>query len=136
MKADAGPDRWIHDGAFTTLGGPNTILPGNNTGNYLYHWEPFIFLSDSTVPNPFAFPPYDYTYYLTVTELNSGFMCKSVDTVVVYIDCGDFYLPNAFSPNSTSTVVNRFRVLNKEIVKLNYFRIYDRWGVLVFEKRY
>ncbi len=133
VKADAGPDRWIHDGAFTTLGGPNTILPGNNTGNYLYHWEPFIFLSDSTVPNPFAFPPYDYTYYLTVTELNSGFMCKSVDTVVVYIDCGDFYLPNAFSPNSTSTVVNRFRVLNKEIVKLNYFRIYDRWGVLVFE---
>src|ERR1019366_5814006 len=82
VKADAGPDRWIHDGATTTLGGPFTTL----VGLYDYHWEPFQFLSDSTVPNPYAFPPYDYTYYLTVTELNDGFGCKAMDTVVVHLD--------------------------------------------------
>lgn len=129
VKADAGPDRWILDGATTTLGGPFTTL----AGQYLYHWEPFQFLSDSTVPNPFAFPPYDFTYYLTVTELNDTFKCKSMDTVVVHLDCGDFHLPNAFAPNSTSPVVSRFGILNKEIISLHYLRIYDRWGIEVFE---
>lgn len=129
VKADAGPDRWVHDGAITTIGGPYTTL--NNS--FRYHWEPFNFLSDSTVPNPYAFPPYDYTYYLTVTDNSDGITCSDIDTVVVRMDCGDFYLPNAFAPNSSSTAVNRFTILNKEIIKLSYFRVYDRWGVLVFE---
>jgi gliding motility-associated-like protein len=129
VKADAGPDRWIHDGATTTLGGPMTTLDGR----YTYHWEPLQFLSDSTVPNPYAYPPYDYTYYLTVTELNGALHCTAMDTVVVHINCGDFYLPNAFSPNSASPDVNRFGIINKGLVKLSYLRVYDRWGVLVFE---
>ena len=126
IRADAGPDRWILDGAKSLLGGPMTTLDKQ----YNYHWEPFEFLSDSTVPNPYCFPPNDYTYYLTVTD-EAG--CTAKDTVVVHLDCGDFYVPNAFSPNSPYSAVNRFGVNNKEIVKLNHFRVYDRWGILVFE---
>ncbi len=129
VHADAGPDRWIRDGATSTIGGPYTTL----AGDYIYHWEPFEFMSDSTVPNPYVYPPYDYTYYLTVTEIHDGFACKSMDTVVVHADCGNFYLPNAFAPNSTSTAVQRFGILNKAIIKLDHFRIFDRWGNIVFE---
>jgi gliding motility-associated-like protein len=135
VKADAGPDRWIMDGAQTTLGGPfTTIAPGDpyTTIGYSYHWFPFQFLSDSTMPNPVATPPYDYTYYLQVTELNDTFKCSSLDTVVVHVNCGDFHLPNAFSPNSSSFDVAFFGILNQGIQKLNYFSIYDRWGELVF----
>lgn len=133
IHADAGPDRWIHDGATTILGGPLTTL-----GAFTYHWSPFQYLSDTTVPNPAAFPPYDFTYYLTVTGetvvgLGDTLICKSMDTVVVHLDCGDIYIPNAFAPNSESIVVSRFGILNKEVIKLNSFRIYDRWGIMVYE---
>lgn len=136
VKADAGPDRWIRDGVTSTLGGAYTTRYNSITledGMYNYRWYPFEFMSDSTVTNPVVNPPYDYTYYLEVTELNDTFKCKSIDTVTVRVNCGDIVLPNAFSPNSTNAAVNRFGILNNQIVKLNYFRIYDRWGVLVFE---
>ncbi len=129
VQADAGPDRYILDGAQSILGGPFTTL----AGQYIYKWEPFQYMSDSTVPNPYVYPPTDFTYYLTVTELNDTFGCVAKDTVVVRLNCGDFYLPNAFSPASQHTAVNRFGILNQSIVKLNHFRVYNRWGVLVFE---
>ncbi len=132
VKADAGPDRWIHDGATTIIGGPYTSEGSNLT----YHWEPYQFLSDSAVPNPAAFPPFDYTYYLTVTSQTiigtDTLTCQSKDTVVVHTNCGDIYLPNAFAPNSESSAVNHFGIINKELIQLNYFRIFDRWGVEVF----
>lgn len=128
VTADAGPDRYIMDGAGTTLGGPGTTL-----GLYNYHWAPYQFLSDTTVPNPVANPPYDYTYYLTVTELNDGLQCSRSDTVVLHLVCGDFVLPNVFAPESANPGVNKFGLLNKEVSRLNSFRIYNRWGTLVFE---
>lgn len=128
VKADAGPDRYVRDGAISVLGGPFTSM-----GTYSYHWEPFQFLSDSTVPNPYANPPYDFTYYLTVTEQGEGYQCTSKDTVTVRITCGDFYLPNAFVPTSGNPVSSRFGILNNALIKLNFFRIYNRYGQLVFE---
>jgi hypothetical protein len=133
VHADAGPDRWILDGASTVLGGPYTT-----TGAYTYHWSPYIWLSDSTVPNPVATPPYDYTYYLTVsgttiTERNDTLTCTAMDTVNVHVQCGDFYLPNAFSPNSGYAPTAYFGPLNEQIIQLSYFRIYNRWGQKVFE---
>ena len=131
VYADAGPDRTIVDGAYTTLGGPNS----STFGNISYYWQPYQFMqsSDTIMTNPTVNPPYDYTYWLTVTELNDGLMCTAVDTVVVHVTCGDFVLPNAFSPNSAYSGVNRFGIMNNQIAHLAYFRIYDRWGVLVFE---
>ena len=129
VVADAGPDRWIADGASTIIGGPNTSL----NALYQYQWTPYQFLSDSTLPNPVANPPYDFTYYLTVTTLDGEFQCTAKDTMVIHVNCADIVVPNAFSPASASPLTNKFALINKEISKLNYFRVYDRWGVLVFE---
>ncbi len=128
VKADAGPDRYIKDGATSIVGGPYTSM-----GNFVYHWEPFQFMSDSTVPNPYVNPPYDFTYYLTVTEQGVGYQCSAKDTVTVRVTCGDFYLPNAFAPSSANPGSNRFGILNNSLVKLNYFRIFNRLGQMVFE---
>ena len=129
VVADAGPDRWIADGAATIIGGPNTTL----NALYEYQWEPYQFLTDSTLPNPRANPPYDFTYYLTVKTLDGEFQCTAKDTMVIHVTCADIAVPNAFSPASASPLTNKFALLNKEISKLNYFRVYNRWGVLVFE---
>jgi gliding motility-associated-like protein len=128
VNADAGPDRTIKDGAISVIGGPYT-----SKGTFIYHWEPFQFMNDSTVPNPYVNPPYDFTYILTVTEAGEGYQCRSKDTVTVRVDCGDFNVPNAFAPTGTHSGSNRFGILNNSVIKLNYFRIFNRYGQLVFQ---
>jgi gliding motility-associated-like protein len=140
IKADAGPDRWIHDGASTLLGGPFTTLFDSSYGHdYSYHWGPFQYLNDSLLSNPTAKPPYDFTYYLTVSDsfVRNGqvIRCVDRDTVTVHLDCADLYLPNAFAPNSTNPLTNHFGILNKELVQLNSFQIFDRWGNEVFDTK-
>lgn len=60
--ADAGPD--IH-----TCLGDTTVIQGLGYGagpSYEFQWTPFIGLSDSTVPNPIAAPPFTHIYTLVV----------------------------------------------------------------------
>ncbi len=128
VKADAGPDRTISDGATTLLGGP---LTSTGTG-YSYTWFPPLYLSNTGVTNPNASPHSDFTYYLQVTELNDSLQCQSIDTVVVHVDCGSLYLPNAFSPGSANQGANTFGILNRQVVQLTYFNVFDRWGNEVF----
>ncbi|GIV42553.1 MAG: hypothetical protein KatS3mg034_1863 [Vicingaceae bacterium] len=63
-----------------------------------------------------------------------NYTCTNTNCVTVYVDewnCGDVFVPNIFSPNNDGR--------NDEITPLNNcieyleFRIYDRWGNLVFE---
>jgi len=138
VTADAGPDRWINDGASTIIGGPfTTLFDSSNAIDYTYNWQPFQYLSDSTVPNPTANPPYDFTYVLTVSDEvirnNDTIRCTAKDTVTVHVNCDNIYLPNAFTPNSNNPLTNRFGILNKQIVQLNSFMIFNRWGEEVFE---
>lgn len=125
-KADAGPDRTISDGAKTVLGGPLTT----QGPNYTLNWKPNQFIQDLVGPNPEVKPPFDYTYYLEVTNTDG---CYDIDTVVVHVDCNNINLPNAFMPESTNPTTNTFGLANRQIVKLNSFSIYDRWGVQVFK---
>lgn len=125
-KADAGPDRTINDGAATVLGGPMTT-----TGpDYTLNWFPVQFINDLTIANPVVKPPFDYTYYLEVTNSDG---CYDIDTVVVHVDCNDINIPNAFIPESSDPSMNTVGLLNNQIVKLNSFSIYDRWGQQVFQ---
>ncbi|OSZ81786.1 hypothetical protein CAP35_00520 [Chitinophagaceae bacterium IBVUCB1] len=124
VQADAGPDRTLADGANTLLGGPFTSIGIN----YTYKWLPDRYLNNFGIANPTAFPPFDYTYYLFVTD-TSG--CQAIDTVLVNVGCNDVNLPNAFAPEGRNTQ-NRFGLANSQIVKLAVFSIYDRWGKEVF----
>ncbi len=125
-KADAGPDRYMFDGAKTMLGGPLT----STTPGHTFTWLPTPFINDINIPNPIVNPPYDFTYYLEVTDT---FGCYDIDTVVIRVSCNNLNLPNAFVPESRNSVTNKFGVMNKQIIQLNHFRVFDRWGKLVFE---
>lgn len=126
VKADAGVDRVLSDGSTTVLGGPMTT----EGDLFAYVWTPTNFLSDPLSPNPSSNPFYDVTYALTVTSKFLG--CVSTDTVVVKVGCNDVNLPNAFTPEDHSANNDFFGLINKNIIKLNFFRIFDRWGKEVF----
>lgn len=127
LQSDAGPDRTIKDGASTLLGGPGT----SQGTNHQRTWFPNQYIDNIYSDNPLVKPPHDFTYYLTVTDTGSAKKCSSIDTVVVYVECDDVNLPNAFMPESGGSRA-KFGLLNRKIAKLEKFNIYDRWGKMVF----
>lgn len=129
IKADAGADRVLFDGASTLLGGPMTTVSDSVT-LFTYNWFPDQNLTANNIPNPVASPTTDFTYYL---EVRNSFGCYDIDTVIVGVNCNSINLPNAFLPESKNSNTNTFGVLNNQIVKLNYFIIFDRWGKKMFE---
>ncbi len=101
-------------------------------GGYTYSWTPTGTLDDPTSQHPVATPEETTTYIVTITDGP----CTRRDTVIITVSdliCGqpDVYVPNAFTPdgNGQNDVV---RVRGNNIRSM-LFRIYDRWGELVFE---
>jgi gliding motility-associated-like protein len=63
-------------------------------------------------------------------------ICAKMDTVLITtfeFICGDpyLYIPNAFSPNNDGE--NEILYVRGALVEEMVFRIYDRWGEMVFE---
>lgn len=133
LKADAGPDRTIVDGATTMLGGPYT----DDADHLLKRWTPDQYINDVYSDHPLVSPPHDFTYYLhlrdttTLTIEGQPFQCSAIDTVVIHVECENVNLPNAFMPESGGSRA-KFGLLNRKIIKLDHFNIYDRWGKQVF----
>lgn len=127
IAADAGPDRTMSDGSSTALGGPNT-----STGEgYEYRWTPDIGLTGSMwTPFTTVKPPYSLTYYLEVYN-DDG--CRAMDSVSITVPCDKVALPNAFMPGSTNGSIGIFKLLNTQFSKINSFKVYDRWGKVMFE---
>ena len=68
-------------------------------------------------------------YWVRVTNING---CTGIDTINVIVDCSGLYFPQAFTPNDDKWN-NFFGPLgNLSIVKNYTFRVYDRYGQLVF----
>lgn len=115
----------------TIVEGGSTILYASpNSNNYSYTW-----IEGTSSPNSSTTqvsPTETTTYYITVEE--NG--CTKSDSITIYVKelkCGeeDVYIPNAFTPNSDNANDNLY-VRGNNIEEL-LFRVYDRWGELVFE---
>ena len=124
-KADAGPDRIITDGSSILIGGPLTT----EGPQYTYTWFPNQYMENAFTPVTRVNPANDITYYLQVRDTHG---CVDIDTVIVKVECNDLNLPNAFAPESKNGSASTFGLMNRQIVQLNYFRIFDRWGRQVF----
>jgi gliding motility-associated-like protein len=127
VVADAGQDRWVADGATTVLGGARL----SRGKEFSYQWNPPLYLDNAFIPNPTCAPLDVQPYYLTVTNDSSS--CVAYDTVWVRTECTDVHLPNAFNPVSDQPENRNFGLFNKNVVKLEYFKILNRWGQVVFE---
>jgi gliding motility-associated-like protein len=75
--------------------------------------------------------PSKSTVYQALVESTNG--CKSkAEFQVFVVQENQVYAPTAFSPNGDNKN-DRFFLAGKKNLKVTYFRIFDRWGTLVFE---
>jgi|LakMenEpi03Aug12_release.lakeMendotaPanAssembly.Ray.scaffolds.fasta_scaffold12861_7 gliding motility-associated-like protein len=117
--------------------GNDTVIVKENTiqfqgsGAVDYFWNPSSFLSNANISNPTAYYPDSgrYTYILQGTTANG---CIGYDTMNVIVATGPYVsVPNAFTPNSDGNN-DIFRILAAGYRKLNSFKIFNRWGQLLY----
>jgi gliding motility-associated-like protein len=102
----------------------------NASGGDAYLWTPPTGLTNPDIPNPVANLNEDITYFLRVTT-DEG--CVGLDTlnVRVFRTAPDIFVPTAFTPNGDR--LNDFLVpVPVGISEFEYFRVYNRYGQLVF----
>ncbi len=100
----------------------------NVSGSDNILWTPNESLSCFDCPNPFA-TPLTTTIYEVSDPTNS---CSNVASILVTVEeKGFLYVPTAFSPNSDSQN-DLFRVHHFN-VDAYHMRVYNRWGVLMWE---
>ena len=100
------------------------------TGGVNYLWLPTGPLNNPSSPSPLAILQQDTRFTVRVTDFAG---CVGTDTMLIKIYEGTtYYLPNAFSPNADG-VNDIFRPIPAGIVSTDWFRIYSRYGQLVFE---
>lgn len=99
-------------------------------------WSPNRFLSFDAVGGqlrPFAKPLDDITYTLRIFDING---CLSEEFVTVELDRNrNIFIPTIFTPNNDDR--NDVFSINagEGVTKINYFKIFNRWGGLVFERQ-
>jgi gliding motility-associated-like protein len=110
-----------------------TQITGRNFVNYQYNWIPSTSLSSSSIYNPVATLSQQQQYLIRMVSEISG--CVTTDTLLVRIfDEPDIWVPKAFTPNGDGKN-DVLRPILVQIREFKFFRVYNRWGNLVFESR-
>ena len=112
-----------------------TLYPGETyqmdpqTNCTSFAWFPPAGLNNAYISNPIANPVLSTEYVVYGT---TEWGCKTSDSINIYVDPQSLLaLPNAFTPGNGPN--NEFKIIIQGIATLNYFRIFNRWGNLVFE---
>ena len=123
LVANAGPQD-----TSVVLGEP---LQLQATGGTIYLWDPSTYLDDPNIANPVSTPQNNITY---TVHVSNAIGCAALDTIrvhVFYLPPG-LYVPSAFTP-ANDGLNDLFRPIALGIKNLVYFRVYSRWGMLLYE---
>jgi gliding motility-associated-like protein len=94
-----------------------------------YEWSPAYGLNNAYTSSPVAILNRDVTYYITGT---TALHCEGSDTINIKVYKGpEIYVPNAFTPNGDGKN-DLMKPIAVGIKQYHYFRIYNRWGKVVF----
>jgi gliding motility-associated-like protein len=121
------PDQTLAAGTLFPL---NSVI--QNGPIRFWIWSPAADLSCATCPLPNAYVRSNTTYMVTV---KNNYGCEASDSMQVKVFCQDsqVFVPNAFSPDGDG-INDVLMVRGKGIVSVAYFRVFNRWGQLVFER--
>jgi hypothetical protein len=97
-----------------------------------YQWSPSTDLSDPDIADPIGM--YEsglntITYQVTATDSFGCYGTASVKVTIAHT-LPDIFVPNAFTPGASTNSL--FRPVCIGISSLDYFRVFNRWGQLVF----
>ncbi|MCG2616412.1 gliding motility-associated C-terminal domain-containing protein [Terrimonas sp. NA20] len=98
-----------------------------------YSWTPATGLSNPNIANPvMTAPANDGATVQFRVEASTDAGCKGLGTATVRVYKGpDIYVANAFSPNNDGKN-DVFLPIPVGIKELGYFRVFNRWGQLMF----
>jgi gliding motility-associated-like protein len=99
------------------------------TGGESYLWIPSTGLSSTETANPTARLS-DNQKYIVKASTAGCFDTDTIDVTVYKIDPG-LYVPTAFTPDKNGTN-DVFRPIPIGMKTITYFKVYNRWGQLMF----
>lgn len=102
-------------------------------GGVRYHWLPATSLSSDTIANPIGI--YDGTFdsirYKILVYNQADCVDSTYITVRIFKTDPRIFVPTAFTPNGDG-LNDVARPIAAGMEKIEYFRVYNRWGQLVF----
>ncbi len=113
-----------------------TLLPLNYTATNgpltSWRWTPSINISCDDCALPIATVKNDICYTLTGTNV---YKCASKDTICIKVFCENtqVFIPNTFTPDNDG-INDIFMVRGTGIKSIKSFRVFNRWGQVVFER--
>ncbi len=122
---NAGPDRIL------AANSPFTITPVYGNSVTKYEWSPSGNLSCTNCPYPMGIAD-SLRYYTIKTKNNFG--CSASDDIKIGIEClyANLFMASAFNPDNITTN-NYYFPQTRGIKTINSFKIYNRYGEIVFE---
>jgi gliding motility-associated-like protein len=131
-------NRTVNIYSTNAFAGNDTVVTTNEpiqlrgTGGVLYRWSPATGLNNPDIANPVAIIQNDTRYVLTAyTPLG----CATTDTVYLKALKGPaIYVPNAFTPNGDGRN-DKFRFIPVGMKEIYYFRIFNRYGQLMYQSK-
>jgi gliding motility-associated-like protein len=94
-----------------------------------YSWTPGTGLNNPNIPNPLLTVTTDIIFTV-VASTSAG--CTGTNTVTIKVFKGpEIYMPTGFTPNGDGRN-DKFKPIPVGVATLNYFRVYNRWGQLMF----
>ncbi len=97
-------------------------------------WTPkdYLFFANGDSLRPYVRPLDDRTYKLTIYDVNG---CTTSESILVELDRNrNVFIPNIFSPNGDDRNDYFGVATGPGVKKINFIRIFDRWGELLFVK--
>ena len=106
------------------------MATGRNAVDFL--WSPIAPLNNPFIANPLAILTGDTYFYVHITD---AIGCTDDDTIFIKAYEGPtYYLPNAFTPNGDSRN-DVFFPVPVGIRSTDYFRVFDRYGILMYQTK-
>jgi len=100
-----------------------------NSGFINYVWTPSFGLSDPNISNPIAILDHDMNYQVTALTPDD---CIGMADIKIKVYKGpEIYVPSAFTPDNDG-LNDVIRALPVGMKEFRYFKIFNRWGQLVF----
>jgi gliding motility-associated-like protein len=106
----------------------------NASGGLYYNWSPATGLSSTTLANPIALyrSPVAQIRYRMIASDSMRCPDTAYLSVRVFQTAPSVFVPTGFTPNADG-LNDVIKPILAGIKKLNYFRIFNRWGQLVYE---
>lgn len=109
------------------LGQPLQLTASGGTN---YSWTPTTWLNNPNIRNPLSFPQNNIEY---IVRVSNDIGCFGFDTILVklYKLNPGLFVPNAFTPNGDGNN-DIFRPVAIGMKSVDLFRVYNRWGQMVY----